>query len=721
LPRLTLSLRQVFKRWPNLIFRLWGVVLLLLVISSVGFSKDEIRIIAQRTEREKNKVFARGNVEIHYKELKLMADTVELDTETKEVIAEGHVVLHLPQEVITAKRLQFNLESKVGELQRVHGLIKPTIFYQAESIRRDVNEVYSLSRARITSCTQSVPRWIFSCSRASFKKNEYIEMWGAVFKIKKMPVFYWPYFRYPLGEARKTGFLTPQLGYSAIKGVSFSESFYWAIRRNMDATFNFDYYSARGFGGGLEYRYLFSQNIGGEIRLFGFHFSTPPEMGYPKNAYIIRLKHNQPLPGKFNLVADVDYQSSFDFLREFDNNFKRALVSNRRSEIYLSRSWSFFNLSIRASRFETYFRQLNNSVIRYYLPQLSLSSTRMKLLGPFYFSFGTSLVRWEYGYQTAYEKGKQKKSQSLSVHPTLSLPFSSIPWFTLNTSVTAKWNYYFSTYAPNTKRVVSEPLFTQNYAWNTEIVGPVFYRLFYVGGEPKAKHIIEPSFSYVYESPVVDSERIITTYYFLRQHYLRYGLTNRLLVKQGGMPREIFTLGIFQNYYLAPEESPLQLYRVNGEIPRFSDITTYLRFYPGRKANLDFSAGFNPYYKVFSSLRVSAGWGVPSDDWFFRLNWYKSSNPYRPESLWNRHQIGFSGGAKIPTLSLEAQTQVDFNLQERELLYLGALVTYHYQCLDFTADLRVFYFREKPEVQFRISFGLGNIGKSTDFLGGLNQ
>jgi len=112
---------------------------------------------------------------------------------------------------------------------------------------------------------------------------------------------------------------------------------------------------------------------------------------------------------------------------------------------------------------------------------------------------------------------------------------------------------------------------------------------------------------------------------------------------------------------------------------------------------------------------------VPSDDWFFRLNWYKSSNPYRPESLWNRHQIGFSGGAKIPTLSLEAQTQVDFNLQERELLYLGALVTYHYQCLDFTADLRVFYFREKPEVQFRISFGLGNIGKSTDFLGGLNQ
>jgi len=396
---LTSSSAHVSKCRRYLIFKALLIVFLLGVISQLGFSQEEIRIIAQRTEREKNRVFARGNVEIHYKNLKLMADTVELDTETKEVVAEGHVVLHLPQEVITAQRLQFNLESKAGELQKVHGLIKPTIFYQAESIKRDVNEVYSLSRARITSCTQSIPRWVFACSRASFKKNEYIEMWGALFKIKKVPVFYWPYFRYPLGEERKTGFLTPQLGYSAIKGVSFSQSFYWAIRRNMDATFNFDYYSARGFGGGLEYRYLFSRNIGGEIRLFGFHFTTPVELGYTKNAYIIRLKHNQPLPGQFNLVADVDYQSSFDFLREFDNNFKRALVSNRRSEIYLSRSWSFFNLSVRASRFETYFRQLNNSVIRYYLPQVSLSSTRMKLIGPLYFSFGTSLVRWEYGYR----------------------------------------------------------------------------------------------------------------------------------------------------------------------------------------------------------------------------------------------------------------------------------------------------------------------------------
>jgi len=700
-----------------------GVVFMLWLSNQVVFcfSSQEIKIIAHQTERVKTRIFARGNVEIHYKNLKLMADVVELDTESKDVVAEGHVVIHFPQEVISAERLEFNLDSKVGELHQVRGLVQPTIFYQAELIKRDLNEVYYLTQAQITSCSQPVPRWLFSCARANFKKNEYIEMWGALFRLKKIPVFYWPYFRYPLGEERKTGFLTPQLGYSGVKGLTFSQSFYWSLRRNMDATFNFDYYSARGFGGGLEYRYLFSPEVGGEIRLFGFHFTAPEELGYPDNAYIIRVKHNQPLPFQFNLVADVDYQSSFDFLREFDNNFKRALISNRTSQVYLSRAWSYYNLSVRASRFETYFRQLDNSVIRYYLPQINFSSTRMNIWGPLYFSFGSSFIRWEYGYQTAFEKGKQKKSQSLNFQPTLSVPFSSIPWLTVNLSGSAKFNYYFNTYAPNSKKVTSEPLFTQNYLGNVEIIGPVFYRLYFRGGEPYLKHIFEPSFSYVYESPISDSERIVTTYYFLRNHYLRYGLTNRFLVKQSGMPREVFTLGIFQNYYLAPEESPLQLYRVEGEIPRFSDINAFLRFYPGRNTSLDFSAGFNPYYHVFSSLRVSASLGLPTDDWFCRLNWYKSSNPFRPESLFNRHQIGFSGGAKIPSLSLEAQSQIDFNLQEKELLYLGALITYHYQCLDFIADLRVFYFREKPEVQFRISFGLGNIGKSTDFLGGINQ
>ena len=33
--------------------------------------------------------------------------------------------------------------------------------------------------------------------------------------------------------------------------------------------------------------------------------------------------------------------------------------------------------------------------------------------------------------------------------------------------------------------------------------------------------------------------------------------------------------------------------------------------------------------------------------------------------------------------------------------------------------MKVFYFRAKPETQVKFSLGLGNIGKTTDFLGGM--
>ena len=75
---------------------------------------------------------------------------------------------------------------------------------------------------------------------------------------------------------------------------------------------------------------------------------------------------------------------------------------------------------------------------------------------------------------------------------------------------------------------------------------------------------------------------------------------------------------------------------------------------------------------------------------------------------------------KIPVLDIQMFANIDFNIQKREMLYSAFSVVYHYQCLDFTADLRTYYFRERPETQFRITFGLGNIGKTTDFFGGLS-
>jgi hypothetical protein len=67
---------------------------------------------------------------------------------------------------------------------------------------------------------------------------------------------------------------------------------------------------------------------------------------------------------------------------------------------------------------------------------------------------------------------------------------------------------------------------------------------------------------------------------------------------------------------------------------------------------------------------------------------------------------------------LDLQGEIDYNIQERKVLYTAGQILAHYQCLDLLLELRVFYFRDRPDTQFRISLGLGNIGRTADFLGG---
>ena len=131
-------------------------------------------ILAEYKEKINEIIYANGNVEIHYKDIILSADWAELNTETKDVYARGNVSLHLPDEFITAEEIRMNLDSSEGELKKGFGRVQPTFSYEAEEIKRKNENVYSFRKASITSCTQPNPRWKFTCSKANFKKEDYI-------------------------------------------------------------------------------------------------------------------------------------------------------------------------------------------------------------------------------------------------------------------------------------------------------------------------------------------------------------------------------------------------------------------------------------------------------------------------------------------------------------------------------------------------------------------
>jgi lipopolysaccharide assembly outer membrane protein LptD (OstA) len=679
-------------------------------------------IKADKWEKIGNIITATGNVEISNGEIILYADRVVYDEKTKDVTADGHVSVIQGENAFTAEHLTFNMESGLGKAEKVAGLVQPQYRYESSVFERKTPDLFDLGKCRVTGCSQPVPQWEFSASHASFLRNEYVEMWNPVLRIKNIPILYLPYMRYPLNQRPETGFLMPRIGYSARKGFSLTQQFYLAVARNMDATLSLDYYSTAGIGGGLEYRYLFADGMGGQINAYYFAYKTPTTGVKPDNALLLRWTHNQKLPGNISFVANVDYQNSFSFTREFDNNYGRALSYNRSSQVYLTKSWGGANLSVRFNRSETSYATITQSYISQSLPQISFSTFKKRLLGPIYYSLSSTYNSWKFGTSSQYENGKETKSSELYFGPTIALPINTIPWFTLDLNATGHVSYYGNSRDPVTRKVIDKGLIGGNYVLSASLTGPILYRVYnFPGSGTKIKHMIEPNISYQFDSPTLNSNQIVTAWgYLFRYHDISYGLTNRVLIKKGdAQAKEVFTWGISQVYYFSPEKSPLSLYRLpDGSIPRFSMIQSYIRFYPGTKLNFDVAAGYYTYKSMLSNIRAAVTYGGPADDLYFSLSWYKSINPYYTDILFDRQQIGISGGVKLPSLDVEALGEFEYNISQNKILYTGLSLAWNWQCLNFKVDAQEFFFRAKPEFQVHFSIGLGNITSSADSLTG---
>lgn len=680
--------------------------------------EEAISVSARYQEKNGPVWLASGEVELRFGYLLLMADRLQVNSETYEVMAEGQVTLQLPSEVISCEKLFYNLKTGEGRLEDVRAISRPGLLFGAGAIEKSSTDLYRLEKAWFTTCTQPVPRWCFSFARASLKPEDYVSLQQAVLRIKNLPVLYLPYLRYPLKD-RATGFLFPRLGFNRVKGVSLRQSFYWALAPNQDATISVDHYSKKGTGLGLEYRYLFPAGTRGEASAYLFFFRKEDEGESPRPAYILRLNHRQSLPAGFQLTGQADYSSSFNFLREFDNNFTTATVNNRSYQLSLNRNWSYFNFNLRTSRFESYFPQTGQSVSTAYLPQVSFNLLKYRLQPFLYLSFESGLNNWRYSWKTELSDQAYSLGQAF-FRPAFNCPLLLADWLNLNLSAGGNFTYYFQRYEPGTTVRSSRPLLTSQARLGLQLEGPVLYRIYFSRGQPYLKHLLVPFLSFSYDTPLSREtlEQIISPFGIFRNNDLKFGLVQHWLKRTAGSPREILTIGLSETVFFDPEHSPNRYYYLQNPQRHFSPVNAYLRYYPGSRFSLDISADFNPYEKNFLSSRLTASLGQPEDSFFFRLNWTRNYQPLTPDSIFRSHQAGLQAGWRWPE-RLDLKTQVEFDLQNRKILYTALAGIYHYQCLDFSFDLRVFYYRSQPEVQFRFSVGLGNISHSSDLLGAL--
>jgi LPS transport system D/LptD protein len=115
---------------------------------------------------------------------------------------------------------------------------------------------YSILKGIFTTCAceGGTPDWSITGNQMDMHMGESGTARNAHFDILGYPVLYFPYAEFPADSDRHSGFLSPRIGESGLRGAQLVQPYYLDINRSSDATIAFDVETSQRIGGLAEYR-----------------------------------------------------------------------------------------------------------------------------------------------------------------------------------------------------------------------------------------------------------------------------------------------------------------------------------------------------------------------------------------------------------------------------------------------------------------------------------
>lgn len=303
-----------------------------------------------------------GAATLRQENLTLHADSIWFDKRRNEAGAKGKVTLLEKGGTLVGDDLLLNFTSSQARLSQAKAHLTEEGFnLSGEVIERLDENNYRVTSGNFTACTATPPAWKFGAKTVDVEVGGYASAKHMVFYLRDIPVFYLPYFLYPVKTERESGLLIPHFGLSNKRGAETYLAYYQVLGRNMDATLLLDTYARAGIGKGLEYRYILGEDNRGET--FLYHVSG---IEGSKDVYAGHWQHIGVLPGEISLRANLEYVSDRSYLQDFAveaKDYNRELVE---SYLYLSRAWDKTDLSVQGE----YLSNLATSTDAYPLSRL---------------------------------------------------------------------------------------------------------------------------------------------------------------------------------------------------------------------------------------------------------------------------------------------------------------------------------------------------------------
>lgn len=400
--------------------------------------QDETRIGALRIQNSGNNIsIFDGDVLIEQHNFVLQADKIIYDQNKQRLDISGNIRINTPELQIQSDSGWFNLNNKSGDFLN-NDYFLPTASFQGhtQELALQSQQHTLLMDTRFSSCPVTKQDWYLSMGKLDLNhQSQTGTASNASLWFKGVPIFYWPWLTFPIGDERRSGFLMPSVGDSSSRGTELVVPWYWNIAPNQDALFTPRYMSKRGSQLGTLYRYLSHSSqaeLNGEF--------LPSDKQTKTDRYSLKLKQQTQLTDSSRFELLFNELSDNEYFKDLGNSIYSRNTINIERKASLIHNTSVWNSSLTVQAFKTVDDSINIDNRPYRrLPQIQINGRdRFNYHSDLNWSLDTEWVRF------THESPNKVTGERMDIYPKISWPVSGDSWF-----VTASSGYRISRYDVN--------------------------------------------------------------------------------------------------------------------------------------------------------------------------------------------------------------------------------------------------------------------------------
>jgi LPS-assembly protein len=696
---------------------------------------EQAIVTANEQEHNGPVIHLRGFVRIETTSMSLTADEIDYTQDTGEASARGHVHYenYTTGEKLFCDHATYNTQEETGAFYEVSGTApsriearpglltttNPFYFQGKWAERRDGH--YLIYDGFITDCNLPNPWWRLQGPKFDIVPRDHAIAHSSWFYVGKIRLFYAPALYKSLKkEPRRSGFLTPNIGHSSLRGMMVGGGYFWAINRSYDLTYRVQYFSNVGFNNVVDFRGKVNQTTDFNLTTYALaNHSSDPSIS--QGGYLILFDGKSEVGKGWEARAHLDILSSFLYRQEFSESINEAIFSETHSVGFLTKHWSDFGVNFVAERNVNYQTTTSgDNILTRKLPEVQFI-VRERALGkwPVWFSLNSS-DGLEYRSQPQFQT--RQFTDRANFAPRLTSAFhwlgmDFVPSFTLHET------FYDSRF--HDSRLSGDNLVTSVRDINADWVLPSLGRVFDAPSwmADRVKHVIEPRVSYRYVTGINNFSDIIRfdqTDILSNTNELTFSLTNRLLAKdKNGTISDLLSWQLSYKRFFDPTFGGAVVPGQRNVVASVADLTgyTFLDGYRHQspivsvfryqsRVGVEWRTDYDPVYHkiVNSSVNVDAHIGK------YSASIGNTAIRENPVLAPNSNQIRISGTyGNQSRRGWNYGVSAFYDYRIGKLEYSLAQATYNTDCCGISAQYRRFSFGARNENQYLVSFAVSNI------------